>query len=293
MSEVDLAIELSVAEARISHGTRPSLAAYGTSTRMGSLLRRAGNKRHVGGRHDAWSPEHKEYVRQMMGYMTFEEIGAMCGGRSAMAVRILIRRNGWPAASKKPHELTACQVAKLMGVCGKLVIRLIELGILPGRVLPGGKNIHVVQRAVLDGWLINPMNWIYFKPLRILDPRLRRLVALAQARWPDKWLTTGQAAKILGLKNSHAVHARIKRGQIPGRRWNNWLVLRSDIEHLDIVPGKGSPGRSRIPWSKAGDRFLKKCVRAGKGWREIGRLMGPMYSERRGPYRYAQLQRAR
>jgi len=44
-------------------------------------------------------------------------------------------------------------------------------------------------------WALNPMNWIYFRLHHIRDKHLRRLLALKQKRWNDKWLTPGQVAR--------------------------------------------------------------------------------------------------
>jgi hypothetical protein len=140
---------------------------------------------------------------------------------------------------------------------------------------------------------VNPANWIYFKHERIRDARLHRLVELAKGRWPDEWLTTGQAARLLGLKNSKSICTRGHLGKLKARRWANWHVLRSEVEKLRVVPGKGSPGRTRGPWTDRGDVVLQFFVAEGRGWREIERLMGPRYSEKRAPYRYACLQRRR
>lgn len=290
MTEVDRMVDLAVAFGRLQGGADPRLVSRSIGDREVSLLRRAVDSRNVSGA-NRWTEEEQAFVREMLGYIGLEEI-ARALGRSKNAVKILYTRKGWPAPSKQLHELTAHKIAVIMGKCVKTIIFMIELGILPGRVMPGSlRKIYLVRRVTFERWLVNPANWIYFKHARMRDARLRRLVELAKSRWPDEWLTTGQVAQLNGLKSSNSVQARIKRGKLPARRWANWHVLRSDAEKPHIVPGRGSPGRSRLPFTERGDSFLQFARAEGKGWAEIGRLMGPRYSEKRAPYRYKQLQR--
>ena len=292
--DVERMIGLAVTDAQLATGTSPERLLRSSGSREVSVLRRKNGESRALPSANRWTSEEIEYVQQVWGYMSLEEIGEALG-RSAVAITVLRKRKGWPAPSKQPHELTARKVAVIMRKCGKTITHLIRLGILPGRMLPAGgsRNIHVVRRLTFERWLVNPANWIYFDHRKITDRRLRRLVSLAKARWPDEWLTTGQAAKLLGVTNSNSVQARIKRGQLPARRWANWHVLRSDVERQHVVPGRGSPGRTRTEYTERGDSILQFFVAEGKGWREIERLMGPRYSEKRAPFHYKQLQRRR
>jgi len=287
---VERMVDLAVAFGQLQSGTSPQLLSRSMGDREVSLLRRGVQSRKIAGA-NRWTEEEQAFVRETLGYLGLDEI-ANALGRSKNAVKILYTRKGWPAPSKQPHELTACQIARRMRACVKKICLLIDIGILPGRVMPGSlRRIHLVRRVTFERWLVNPANWIYFDHRHIADRRWRRLVELAKQRWPDEWLTTGQAARLLGLTNSNSVNARIKRGQLPARRWANWHVLRSDVERQHVVPGKGSPGRSRLPFTERGDTFLQFARAEGKGWAEIGKLMGPRYSEKRAPYRHKQLQR--
>jgi len=291
-TSIERMIDLAVTEGLLANGTAPSVLSGGfpEKSREVAVLRRKVGRSSVTGNANRWTPEERQYVRKNLGHLSFEAIGAGIG-RSAIAVKILYKRQGWPAPSKQSHELTAHRVAHLLGKCVKTIIHMIELGILPGRVLPGGRNIHVVLRRTFERWLINPANLIYFKAERIRDRRLRRLVELARERWPDQWLTAGQAARLVGLKDSGSIRARIARGRLPARRWANWWVLRSDVERLSVAGGKGSPGNPKGLWTDRGDACLLRFRAEGKGWSDIGRLMGPRYNEKRAPYRYARLTR--
>ena len=291
--ETDRMVDLAVAFGRLQGGADPSLVSRSMGDREVALLRRAIDSRKAARKPLAnrWTEEEMAFVRQTLGYLGLEEIAGLLG-RSKIAVKILYTRKGWPAPSKQPHELTAHKISVIMGKCVKTIIYMIELGILPGRIMPGSlRKIYLVRRMSFEIWLVNPANWIYFKHEKMRDARLRRLVELAKSRWPDEWLTTGQVAKLVGLKESNAVEARIKRGQLPARRWANWHVLRSDAERMQIVPGRGSPGRSRLPFTERGDSFLQFARAEGKGWAEIERMMGPRYGEKKAPYRWRRLQR--
>jgi len=287
-SRLETMIDLAVIEGLLANGTAPSVLSRASpeGSRSLTVLRRKLGYVALAGNANRWTDEELRYVRQHLGRLSLQDIGAHLG-RSANAVKIMYQRQGWPAPSKQPEELTAHQIGKLLGKCVKTIIHMIDLGILPGRVLPSRRNIHVVRRITFECWLISPANWIYFKVQRIRDPRLRRLVDLARKRWPDEWLTTGQAARVLGLKVSGCIHQRIRRGKLPARRWANWWVLRSQVEQLHVVAGRGSPGRSRGLWTPAGDACLLRFRAEGKTWADISRLMGPRYSDRCAAYRFA------
>lgn len=283
--------ELAAADGLLATGTAPALLHDAAARDVAVLRRKNGYHRPIGAA-NRWTPEEREFVRVMVGHMSEEQIGRAIG-RSANAVKIMRQRKGWPAGSKRPEELTACRIARLMRKCAKTVESWIELGILPGRLMPARRTIHLVRRVTFERWLVNPANWIYFDHRRIVDPRLRRLVELAKSRWPDEWLTTGQAAELLGIgrRRSGLIERRIVTGKLRGRFWANWHVLRSDVEKIRIVLGRGSPGRQGGLWTERGDQVLQFFVQEGKSWQEIERLMGPRYSAKRAPYRYKVLQR--
>lgn len=269
---LDELVDFAVTGAELAAGVSPSVSARRSASgrRAVSVLRHSGRRSGPAAANaNRWTAEDLEFVRSNLGRMSLVDIGARLG-RSANAIKIKQVRLGWPTASKQPHELTAHKVARLMRKCSKSIIHLIDLGILPGRVLPCGRNIHVVDVRAFKRWLINPANWIYFDHRRIRDAHLRRLVELAKCRWPDRWLSTRQAAEIIGCEHTD-VNRWIHAGKIPARHWANWHVLESVARVTRIPKGKGQ-GHS-LPWSAAGDTFLIRARAEGTPWVAVARMM--------------------
>jgi hypothetical protein len=245
-------IDLAVTEAEIESGLDPSVVSSRSSFgRRGAfvLSRRAteGEGAGISPKQALWSQAEKSFVRNNLGKLGLEEIGAALG-RSENSVKLLFTRNGWPAPSKQPDELTAHQIAELMGKCGKSIAHLVDEGILPGRRLPMERLIRVVNATTFKRWLINHMNWIYFDWKKIRDPYLRRLCELREERWGDAWITTGEAARVAGCTHAD-VNRWIHRGKVrSARKWGaNWKILRSEAELLDIPKrGKESKGRAKV-----------------------------------------------
>jgi hypothetical protein len=208
-------------------------------------------------------------------------------GRSPAAVKVIQVRRQLPSASKRPGYYTANQAARILGVDIHSLSRLEKLGLIHFDVLPGVRAIRQISRVSLWVWAIHPNHWIYFKPARVKDIRLRRLIALRQARWGDEWWTTGQVVEHYGVANSNTVTAAIYRGRLKAVRWGNWYVKRSDALGCPFTPGKGMNG---IAWSARADAFL---LRARGEWNlsfpAIGRLM--KWPMQRACYRYGCLKR--
>jgi hypothetical protein len=281
-------IDLVVTEAEIESGLDPSVVSSRTSFgRRGVFVisQREAEGQGVGisPKQALWSPAEKSFVQRNLGKLSLEEIGAALG-RSENGVKILFTRKGWPAPSKQPNELTAHQIAELMGKCGKSIARLIDENILPGRRLPMERVIRVVRTTTFKRWLINPENWIYFDWRKIRDPHLRRLCELRAERWGDAWITTGEAARV-----AECTHADVNRwihiGKVRGaRKWGaNWKMLRSEAERLDIPKcGKGSKGRAMAERSEDADAFLVLARAVGISNSLTVRLMGPGWEKRVG-----------
>jgi hypothetical protein len=281
-------IDLVVTEAEIESGLDPSVVSSRSSFgHRGAfvLSRKAteGEGEGISPKQALWSPAEKGFVRNNLGKLGLEEIGAALG-RSENSVKLLFTRNGWPAPSKQPDELTAHRIAELMGKCGKSIARLVDEGILPGRRLPMERLIRVVSEKTFKRWLVNPANWIYFDWKKIRDPRLRRLCELREERWGDAWITTGEAARVAGCAHAD-VNRWIHMGKVrSARKWGaNWKMLRSEAELLDIPKrGKGSKGRAKVDWSEAADAFLVLARAVGMSSALAARLMGPGWEKRVG-----------
>jgi hypothetical protein len=286
---LDELVDFAVTGAELGVGVSPAISARRSANgRRGVVVMNHSGERPTRPAANAnrWTGEELEFVRSNLGRMSLVDIGAHLG-RSANAIRMKQVRLGWPVASKQPHELTAHRVGRLMRKCSKSIIHLIDLGILPGRVLPCGRNIHVVDVRAFERWLINPANWIYFDHRRIRDARLRSLVELAKSRWPDRWLTTRQAAEIIGCEHTD-VNRWIHAGKIPARHWSNWHVLESVAQVTRIPKGKGH-GHEQLQWSAGGDAFLIHARAKGVPWAGITRMM--KQPERRLQYHLKCLER--
>ncbi len=281
-------IDLVVTEAEIESGLDPSVVSSRTSFgRRGvfviSQREAEGQGAGISPKQALWSPEEKSFVQRKLGKLSLEEIGAALG-RSENGVKILFTRNGWPAPSKQPDELTAHQIAELMGKCGKSIARLIDEDILPGRRLPMERVIRVVRTTTFKRWLVNPENWIYFDWRKIRDHHLRHLCELRAERWGDAWITTGEAARVAGCTHAD-VNRWIHMGKVrSARKWGaNWKMLWSEAEKLDIPKrGKGSKGRAMAEWSEPADAFLVLARAVGISNSLTARLMGPGWEKRAG-----------
>src|SRR3972149_6389251 len=110
MQLIDALIESVVAQAGLASGIAPSvLAARGMRVMpvMVEEYRRSGWA-------NRWTPEEEQFLREQIGLMNDEEIGAALG-RSAFAIKIHRQRKGIPAHSKRPGWLTSHGAAKPMG----------------------------------------------------------------------------------------------------------------------------------------------------------------------------------
>lgn len=219
----------------------------------------------------AWRAEEYEFVRRNLTRMSLDEIGSHLG-RTSAAVKIKVVREGIPSASKRPGWYTGNQAAKVLCIDVHTVCELGRRGILPLEILPGPRRIRRLKIITLWVWAINPMHWIYFKPHRVRDARLRRLIELRQARWGDEWWTTGRVAAYHGLAESSTVTMAIYRGRLPAVRWQNWNVRRSDAIAWQVSPRKGRPGVARS-WTPAADAFILRAREMGLSYVAIERMM--------------------
>lgn len=278
---LDTLVEVAAVQGEVAAGLplRWLLAQYG-----GRLVAIGGGREETVGKSPTWTAAEDEFVKEHLGWLTDEEMGEALG-RPANGVHLRWARElGLPAPSKNPDVYTAGQAAKILGMDGHPMIRLIDEGILPGRRLPGERNIRVVRRVTLWRWAVNPMNWIYFKPWkgRLGHWRLARLLALKAQRWGDEWWPPGQVAAYHGVHHTD-VNRYIHAGKLRGKKYGNWWILRSDATAAGLVFYKGSGCGPNVEWSEAGDRFLLRAWREGFSCSAIGRMM--KWPEKRVQYR--------
>lgn len=206
-----------------------------------------------------WTDEQDQFLRDHIGWLTDQQIGEALG-RTAIAIKLRRQRDlRLPCASKMPGYLTGNGVAAALGVDIHTVTKLIDRGILPGRILPGERNIRVVRRITLLRWAVNPMNWPYFQAWRrdIPDAHIRRLITRQLQRWDDEWLTPQQAADLHGVEHTD-VNRYIRAGKLWGIQWGNWWLLRSVVCAPGVIfyKGKGTAQKAFSGWGDRADTFI-------------------------------------
>jgi len=212
----------------------------------------------------AWTDAEDQFLKENLGFISEDEIAHRLG-RSKGAVHIRWTRElELYAPSKHPDYFTTNIIAELLGVDSHGPPTWVDRGLLPGVKLPFERVIRRVKRSDFYRWVVNPMNWIYFKHEKVKDVKLKRLLELRRERWGDEWWPTVKVAKYHGVTTKH-VTTQIKRGKIPavqainpaGRnpngRWNFWYVLRSEALRAVFKRGKGHDIRE---WSRDCDAFL-------------------------------------
>lgn len=254
--DIDLDALIEAAELAGMAGTVPTRRLHAINPRLAAVAGRA-ETRTQAPKPAPWSPEDDQYLAANLGYLAESDI-AQALGRTTEAVHLRWSRDlRLPPPSKMPGWLTANRAAWILGIDGHAVMRLIRAGVLPAEQLPWlHHGLHATYRLRLvtfRRWAIHPRHWIYFRPTRVRDPHLRRLLKLKAARWGDAWLTPGQVAALHGV-DSREVNRFIHLGRLPAVRWNNWRILRSDAERVRFIKGRGH-GHERA-WSPAADAFM-------------------------------------
>jgi hypothetical protein len=202
-------------------------------------------------RNTIWSDKEEKFISENYGHLSEDEIAKQLR-RSKTAVHIKRERDlHLIGMSKSPQVLTAEQVANGLGTDSKTVHRLMNTGRMPCRRLPGARSIRVIGRIVFMKWMLNPENWLYFKPARvgILYRRNKRgygenydfafwentriIMSRQRKQWKDQWLTPGQVMRLLRIKaaGTRYINQAIRRGTLKAKRWGNWWVLKSDLPY--------------------------------------------------------------
>jgi hypothetical protein len=201
-----------------------------------------------------WLPAELRFLKNNIGKMTDKEIGAEIG-RTETAVKIKRQRSGYPAHSKRPGWMTGRAAGEILGLDIHGIMTLTERGLLPHVVIPGQRGILALKRVTLFRWAVNPLNWIYFKPEKVRDARLRRMIELKRARWGDEWWTSQQVARLHGVHHTD-VQRYIEHGKIKAVKYGNWHVLRSEAERPGLtIPKAGKGSGHELDWSEECDLF--------------------------------------
>jgi hypothetical protein len=238
------------------------------------------NRQTIKGR--IWTAAEDDFLRRNLGWLTDDEIGTQLG-RSEIAVHLRWSRDlHLPSPSKHPDVITANQAAEMLGIDSHKTAHWVDMGLIPGRIMPGEKKIRLIRRVHFMMFACSPKNWVWFNPKKVADPHLKRLLKLAQKRWGDEWWTLPQVAKYHGVDTRVVdMHvARIK--DLPGyhlpislggrdfnRRWSNWFVRKSDAVAFRFLH-RGDYSGILTP---RGLKWMKKALRMGWSYAAIARSM--------------------
>ncbi|MBE3038015.1 MAG: hypothetical protein IMZ62_04285 [Chloroflexi bacterium] len=294
MADIEDLIDTFVTEAQVANGMPVAwLETQGRHARgvTGRLVRERI-------RMPRWTTEEDAYVFENRGCLALAEIGARLG-RSANAVKVRGYRIQAATPRRTPGYVSGNQIAQILGVDSHIPPAWIERGILEGEVIPYNQS-RVWRRTTWPAFLrflIRPSSWVYFKVEKIKNPRLRRLVELAQAKWGDRWLTTRQAADLRGCELD-AIQTAILHGRLHGYQagsidrlrvwaWAHWFVLRSEVERLTL-PWGCDKGRT-IQWSPRADTFIIRACKEKISYEDMARMM--KWPRKRVEYREKLLRR--
>ncbi len=234
-AELDAMLNEAVAGGYLAAGVPVALVEKRTGVKAGHAVR-TGRIWRAGGSMP-WSADEDAVLRQSLGCMSEREIAARLG-RSITAVHLRWKRDlRLPAPSKTPGTLTGRRAADLLGVGMHLMSYFVDRGMVPGRLMPGDRKIRLIEYADLLRWSVNPEHWIYFKPERVRDAHIRRMIDLRRDRWGDEWWTTRRAADYHGVQVVN-YDGRRNVNDLPA--WSYWFVCRSEVMAAKFYRGKGS-----------------------------------------------------
>jgi len=207
-----------------------------------------------------WTKEEEDFLSE--NYKRIPDIHiARHLGRTSIGVRNHRKRDMHLVAMTRDSSiLTAEQVANGLGLDGKSVHLLMDTGRMPCRRLPSLRILRVIGRLAFMKWMLNPENWLYFKPDRVgaifrkvkrglgesydfaFWENARLIMLKARRKRKDRWLTPGQVVKLLKIKPKALrrkpsdkipgvkyVNKAIHRGTLKAKRWGNWWIRKSDL----------------------------------------------------------------
>jgi hypothetical protein len=270
-------IDVALAEGYLAAGVKPSVVAK-RSKAGAALVERLklagqGRARRVASNANTWSKADEAFLLAQYRFMPIDELARELG-RSAVGVRIHLKRMRVPMPSKHPEEITARGIEKMLGAELHAICHWIDSGILPGRTMPGGRGIRLVNRVTFMRWCITPENWLRFKVERVRDLKLKRLIQLRMQRWGDEWWDTKQVARYHNALHD-TVNGRIQTGSLKpvkvenysGRHhtpgWTRNYFLKSEAIHFVFTSGKGSSRCTEIKPAAKLERLIVEAAGAG------------------------------
>lgn len=236
-----------------------------------------------------WSEQEDTFLRENLGWMTDAEIGETLG-RSEVAVHLRWSRDLLlPSPSRNPDVITAHQAAMMLGIDGHKIAHWVDMGLIPGRLMAGGRKIRLIRRVALMMWVFSPKNWMYFDIENVTDPKLKRMLKLRAKRWGDAWWSAREVADFHGV-DTREILRYVKLGRIHSfrlpvslggrhedRKWSNHFFLRSEAVNLQFCKGKGCAKKSQHYQQRFTPRadawLLKARDELGMTFLAIGRKM--------------------
>jgi len=284
MSNIDL--DDLLAESYLESGVKPSVVAKRTGKAGAKRVAALGGFSAAGKRRaPEWNAEDIAFIRNNCGVLHDTQI-AEALGRTATAVKVRRKRLGLPTLTKAPQNLTAMGVGRALGAEVHTVCHWIDTGLLPGRLMPGPRQIRLVERVTLYRWAVNPNNWPLFKPERVTDPKLKRLIALRAARWGDEWWTTKRAAEYFGVTPKDVLRKITIMHQLSGMQvvnisgrhstpgWSSWFLKRSEVLAANLVFNRGKGSNAFTEFSPGQREFVMLARGIGLPYPNIAKLVG-------------------
>jgi hypothetical protein len=263
--DTDTLFELALVGAEVEHGRKP-MPGWTLPASIVSGVQPVNQRK---AKSPVWSIEEDTFLTENLGRITEAEIAESLG-RSVTAVHLRWERDlRLPAPSKAPDVLTANSAAILLGIDTHKIAHWCDMGMIPHRIMAGGREIRLINKTDFDRWVVNPENWVYFDICKITDPRLHKMCAWRAERWGDEWWTTKKVAAYHGVETGD-VKRYLRDGRIKGfqppyslggrnalRGWAGWFVLRSEATR----PGLVFHRRNNMPsiFSAAADAWIVRA----------------------------------
>jgi len=229
-----------------------------------------------------WTREEDEFLRENLAVLGIAGVADVLG-RSVSAIKVRHTRNGIAAPSKRPGWLTGQAVARYLGVDIHAVMSWNKSGLMQFDVIPGKRGILNIREVALYRWATRPQHWIYFRVHQMKDFHLKRLVMHAQERWGDRWLTIGEAARLIGYTTSNNLNKKIRMGEIPEAiRNGNWYIPESVARKIEYFPSGAAQESAKLRERTRADDWMEHARYELKmTHREIAMRMGPEWNEKR------------
>lgn len=188
---------------------------------------------------DLWTPKQDAVLRQEYGRMPRRELAEKLG-RSELAIKMRVTALKIRSPQNWRHIMLSTVLTSALGFgCEKSVRNLMCKGVFPVHyVYLANMRVPAVNIKRMQKWLGDPANWYCLDVERIVEPRFKAVVRLAQRQWDDEWLTVGQLTGLMGY-SQQGINKLIHAGALPAKRHNNWRVLKSDALAVKRIVQQG------------------------------------------------------